>query len=84
MRTMKTRKIKVCATSGYKYKDTPTITLKGNWLKEAGFDIDNLITVEMVDGKLIISHREEEIEKRTCVRVSCAVEACSMYRKRRK
>ena len=33
------RNIKVNATSGYKYKDVPTITLKGDYLKEFGFSI---------------------------------------------
>lgn len=33
-----TRHLKVYDTSGYKYKPTPTIMLKGEWLKEWGFD----------------------------------------------
>lgn len=35
----KKRSIKVVSQSGYNYKATPTITLKGQWLKELGFDI---------------------------------------------
>ena len=35
----KFRKMKVYNVSGYNYKDTPTIILKGDWLKETGFDI---------------------------------------------
>ena len=35
----KNRSIKVVSQSGYNYKATPTITLKGQWLKELGFDI---------------------------------------------
>ena len=32
----KNRSIKVVSQSGYNYKATPTITLKGQWLKELG------------------------------------------------
>lgn len=35
------REMKVCEKSGYHYKPTPTITLKGNWLQELGFEIDS-------------------------------------------
>ena len=35
----KKRSIKVYGQSGYKYRETPTIMLKGKWLKEAGFDV---------------------------------------------
>lgn len=42
----KFRKMKVYNVSGYNYKDTPTIILKGDWLKETGFDIGSLIQVE--------------------------------------
>ena len=34
----KNRNMKVHGTSGYRYKATPTIMLKGEWLKELGFD----------------------------------------------
>lgn len=55
MAEIKTRNLKVCEQSGYKYKATPTITLKGQWLKEAGFEIGDYITVTVEDGKLIIA-----------------------------
>ncbi len=51
--------MKVCAQSGYNYKDTPTIQLKGQWLKEMGFDIGLAVTVTCENGKLIITPREE-------------------------
>ena len=51
----KFRKMKVYNVSGYNYKDTPTIILKGDWLKETGFDIGSLIQVECENGKLIIT-----------------------------
>ena len=56
----KFRKMKVYNVSGYNYKDTPTIILKGDWLKETGFEIGSLIQVECENGKLIITPREPE------------------------
>ena len=53
----KFRKMKVYNVSGYNYKDTPTIILKGEWLKETGFEIGSLIQVECENGKLIITPR---------------------------
>ena len=55
----KNRNMKVYEQSGYNYKSTPTIMLKGQWLKEAGFDCGTSITVTCEDGKLIITPREE-------------------------
>lgn len=49
----KKRSIKVYGQSGYKYRETPTIMLKGQWLKEAGFEIGDYISVTCEDGKLI-------------------------------
>ena len=55
----KSRNMKVYEQSGYNYKSTPTIMLKGQWLKEAGFDCGTSITVTCEDGKLMITPREE-------------------------
>ena len=52
------RNMKVYEQSGYHYKSTPTIMLKGQWLKELGFDSGTSITVKCEDGKLIITPRE--------------------------
>ncbi len=52
------RKIKVYEQSGYKYKPTPTITLKGQWLEELGFGVGTLLTVRCEEGKLVIVPRE--------------------------
>ena len=51
----KKRSIKVYGQSGYKYKETPMIMLKGMWLKELGFDIGDYISVICENGKLIIT-----------------------------
>lgn len=53
------RSVKVYGQSGYKYKETPTIMLKGLWLKEAGFDIGDYISVTCEDGKIIITQDAE-------------------------
>lgn len=39
MKNQKIRSMKVYEQSGYNYKATPTIILKGQWLKEMGFEI---------------------------------------------
>lgn len=80
----KFRKMKVYNVSGYNYKDTPTIILKGDWLKETGFDIGSLIQVECENGKLIITQREEEEEtyKFSCGKCSCVAEDCKLYGKK--
>lgn len=57
----KKRSVKVYGQSGYKYRETPTIMLKGLWLKEAGFDIGDYISVTCEDGKIIITQDVERI-----------------------
>ena len=56
---VKKRSVKVYGQSGHKYKETPTIMLKGLWLKEAGFDIGDYISVICEDGKIIITQDAE-------------------------
>ena len=60
--TKKNRSVKVYGMSGYKYQSTPTIMLKGNWLKELGFDIGDYISVSCEDGKLVITPDVERAE----------------------
>ena len=38
------RNMKIYGMSGYNYKSTPTIMLKGQWLKELGFEIGGYVT----------------------------------------
>lgn len=54
------RKMKVYEQSGYHYKPTPTITLKGKWLEEWGFKIGTHIIVNCEEGKLTIIKQKEE------------------------
>lgn len=58
----KRRSIKVYGQSGYKYQETPTIMLKGMWLKELGFEIGDYISVVCEDGKLIITPDTDRAE----------------------
>lgn len=80
----KFRKMKVYEASGYNYKRTPSIILKGDWLKETGFDVGGLIQVECENGKLIITQREEEEEPFVplCGVCSCVAEKCVAYGKK--
>ena len=43
MASKKSRSLKVYGMSGYRYRSTPTIQLKGEWLKEMGFDIGDTV-----------------------------------------
>ena len=53
--------MKVYEQNGYHYKYTPTIMLKGLWLKEFGFSEGTQIQVQCEDGKLIIKKAKEPI-----------------------
>lgn len=55
----KKRSVKVYGQSGYKYRETPTIMLKGLWLKKAGFDVGDYISVTCENGKIIITQDTE-------------------------
>ena len=49
------RKLKVCEQRWYKYKATPSIQLKGQWLKEVGFDLETPVIVQCENGRLTIT-----------------------------
>lgn len=57
------RNLKVYEQSGYNYKSTPAIMLKGLWLKELGFDSNTPIFVKCENGRLIIEPRESQEER---------------------
>lgn len=81
----KIRKMKVYEQSGYRYKSTPTIMLKGQWLKELGFEYGTPICVECNGGRLIIT-RADEIEATFteigAEPVMCVAEPASEYGRR--
>ncbi len=58
----KNRSIKVVAQSGYKYRETPTITLKGQWLSELGFEIGEYVSISCENGRLVITPDTERAE----------------------
>lgn len=57
----KEQKMKVCTQSGYQYKDTATIILKGAWLETLGFELGTPIRVEYEGGRLVITRADEVI-----------------------
>lgn len=54
------RSVKVYGMSGYKYKTTPTIMRKGQWLAELGFEIGDYLSISCEDGKIIITPDAEK------------------------
>ncbi len=81
----KIRNMKVYEQSGYRYKATPTIMLKGQWLKELGFGCGTPISVECSGGRLVITRADEveatfaEIDMEP---VMCVAEDASEYGRR--
>lgn len=55
MKSKERRNMKIYGMSGYNYKATPTIMLKGQWLKELGFEIGGYISVKCENGRLVIT-----------------------------
>lgn len=53
--------MKVYAQSGYHYKDTATIILKGAWLEALGFEPGTSINVECDGGRIVITRTDEVI-----------------------
>ena len=48
------RRMKVYYQYGYKDEPVPTIRLKGNWLRDFGFEPGDVIDVECGEGFLVI------------------------------
>lgn len=57
------RELKVYEGSDRNYKPTPTIMLKGHWLKELGFVPGEKMEVHCEGGKLTITLKNEYIVK---------------------
>lgn len=59
MKEIKNRRLKVYGQSnGYNYQDVPTIVLKGKWLENAGFSIEDQIQVIVEYGKILVQKVE--------------------------
>lgn len=56
------RELKVCAQSGYRYREVPQIQLKGAWLREFGFTEGTPVRVNCENGRLIITPDTERAE----------------------
>ena len=54
------RNMKVCGQRGYQYKTIPAIMLKGQWLKDWGFEIDDAVVVKCENGMLTITKADVE------------------------
>jgi len=56
----KERELKIHEMSGYRYKPTPTIRLKGQWLSAFGFEAGSRVKVCCESGCIIIKPLTEE------------------------
>ena len=54
--------MKVYEQSGYHYKSTPAIMLKGQWLRELGFEENTPIVVHCEEGILTITRADAEAD----------------------
>lgn len=59
----KDRKLRVYEQSGYRYKPTPVIMLKGQWLEQLRFPAGTPITVRCEDGVLTITRADEIVQE---------------------
>ena len=80
----KTRNMKVYGMSGYRYRSTPTIQLKGDWLKEIGFDTNKtaLVCGPPIMIKFVLAGLEElgfsrdQVYTTLELRMKCGVGKC--------
>ena len=49
------RNLKVVGQSGYRYEAVSTITLKGKWLSNLGFQIGDYVSISCEDGRIVIT-----------------------------
>lgn len=56
------RNMKVYEQGGYHYKSMPAIMLKGQWLRELGFEENTPIVVQCEDGILTITRADTEAD----------------------
>ncbi|MGB8451172.1 MAG: SymE family type I addiction module toxin [Anaerocolumna sp.] len=57
---MKERKLKVYQAYSNTNRPIPQIMLKGQWLKDFGFDIGTNIEVRLIENMLVIKQIEKE------------------------
>lgn len=78
----KIRIMKVYEQSGYHYKSTPTIMLKGVWLRELGVEENTPISVECSGGRLVITRANEIVGECREIPVQCVAEYVAEYGRR--
>lgn len=81
-RFKKYRNLKVYEMAGYQYKAVPTITLKGAWLRDCGFEEVSPIIVECEGGRLTITRADEVVVEPVEISaepVMCVAEAVGVY-----
>ena len=61
MKVKNNRPMKVYETSGYHYKPTQTIIMKGQWLEQFGFGAGEKIDVQCENGKFTITKATDEV-----------------------
>lgn len=59
----KDRKLRVYEQSGYRYKPTPVIMLKRQWLEQLSFPAGTPITVRCENGVLTITRADEIVQE---------------------
>ncbi|MCH4153899.1 MAG: type I toxin-antitoxin system SymE family toxin [Saccharofermentans sp.] len=60
MKVKANRALKVYESSGYHYKPTPTIILKGQWLEQFGFAAGDNVDIHCEDGKLVVTKATDD------------------------
>lgn len=55
--------MKIHGTSAYHYKQVPTLILKGDYLKDFGFNIDTKVSVRLEQERIIIIPLTENDKK---------------------
>ena len=70
------RQITVGYASRYPdYRRTPSITMKGQWLEEAGFATGTAVEVKVMKGCIVLTARQTEDELMQSLRQACKLSA---------
>ena len=81
MKQKNVRSLKIYEQSGYNYKGTPTIMLKGNWLRELGFNAGEYVSIACEDGKLVITPDVERAKEKAAEEAFLAKEMKALHKR---
>jgi len=81
MKQKTVRSLKIYEQSGYNYKGTPTIMLKGNWLRELGFNAGDYVSIACEDGKLVITPDVERAKEKAAEEAFLAKEMKALHKR---